>query len=162
MALELALLVLPLFLPGYLLVNVLFPGRGSLGGSVDVVYRVFLGIVLSVALTVVYGTLLIILAGSDQVLLRPETLWPGLALLALVLFLVGVFRGAYPRLATLVGRTPAPPGRGDEEEDDLFDRLMDVTARLEAAKAAPEGEAEDIEELRQEKRRLEEEAARRA
>ncbi len=159
--LEIALLILPLFLPGFLLVNVLFPGRGSLGGDWDVVYRVFLGVVLSVALTVLYGTLLIVLAGADQVLLRPETLWPGLALLALALFIVGVVRGAYPRIARVLGRTRALPGPSEVEED-VLDRLLDVTARLEAAEAVEGGDAEGIEALRQEKRRLEEEAARRA
>ncbi|MFQ5907573.1 MAG: hypothetical protein ACE5JE_01905 [Thermoplasmata archaeon] len=160
--LELVLLIFPLFLPGYFLVNVFFPGRGSLGGDWDAVYRVFLGVVLSVALTVIYGTLLIVVAGADQVLLRPETLWPGLALLALALFLAGVVRGAYPRIARVLGRTPAPPGRQDEVEEDVLARLLDVTARLEAAEAGEGGDAGDLEALRQEKRRLEEEAARRA
>jgi hypothetical protein len=160
--LEIVLLIFPLFLPGFLLVNVLFPGRGSLGGSWDMVYRVFLGVVLSVALTVLYGTLLIVIAGADQVLLRPETLWPGLALLALALFIVGVVRGAYPRIARVLGRTPAPPGPSDEREEDALDRLLDVTARLEAAEAVEGGDAESVEALRQEKRRLEREAARRA
>ncbi len=161
MVLELALLIFPLFLPGFFLVNVLFPGRGSLGGEFDLLYRVFLGVVLSVAITILFGTLLIVLAGTDQVFLRPETIWPGLALLALVLFLVGLARGAYPPIVRFLGRTPAPPGRKEPEGDDLFGRLLEVSDELEAAEAAEDGEAARIEDLRIEKRRLEEEAARR-
>ncbi len=158
---ELTLLIFPLFLPGFLLVNVLFPGRGSLGGEFDRVYRIFFGIVLSVVITVLYGTLLIMVAGADQVLLRPETIWPGLALLALVLFLAGLARGAYPPLVRLLGGTPAAPGRKEAEGDDLVGRLLEITAELEAAEAAEGSEPSRIEELRNEKRRLEEEAARR-
>jgi hypothetical protein len=159
--LELTLLIFPLFLPGFLLVNVLFPGRGSLGGEFDLVYRIFFGIVLSVSITVLYGALLIMVAGADQVLLRPETIWPGLALLALVLFLAGLARGAYPPLVRLLGGTPAPSGRKEAEGEDLVGRLLEVTAELEAAEVAEGSEPTRIEELRKEKRRLEEEAARR-
>ncbi|MFQ5986858.1 MAG: hypothetical protein ACE5KQ_05815 [Thermoplasmata archaeon] len=161
MVLELVLLIFPLFLPGFLLVNVFFPGRRSLGGELDILYRVFMGIVLSVAITILYGTLLVLLAGAGQVIFLPETLWPGLALLTLVLFLLGVFRGAYPRIARFLGRTPAPPARQEAEGDDLFSRLEEVSAELEVAEAAEEKETAGIEELRREKRRLEREASRR-
>jgi hypothetical protein len=160
--LELTLLIFPLFLPGFLLVNVLFPGRRSLGGEYDLLYRVFFGVVLSVAITILYGTLLILLAGADQVFLRPEAIWPGLALLALALFLIGLARGAYPPLVRLLGRTPAPPGEAEPEEDDLFGRLLEVSDALEAAEAAEDPDAAEIETLKAEKRQLEEQSARRA
>ncbi|MFQ5919295.1 MAG: hypothetical protein ACE5I4_04530 [Thermoplasmata archaeon] len=162
MVLELTLLIFPLFLPGFLLVNVLFPGRGSLGGEFDLLYRVFLGVVLSVAITILYGTLLILLAGADQVLLRPEAIWPGLAVLALALFVIGLARGAYPPIVRLLGRPPAPPGRAEPDGDDLVGRLVAVSEELEAAEAAGTPDATQIEALKAEKQRLEEEAARRA
>ncbi|MDX1534215.1 MAG: hypothetical protein R3291_01170, partial [Thermoplasmata archaeon] len=122
MVLDLTLLVFPLFLPGFLLVNVLVPGRRSLGGDYDLLYRVFFGVVLSVAITLLYGTVLIVLGGTDQVFLRPETLWPGLALIALALFLAGLARGAYPPIVRLLGRSPAPSATEAPDEEDVFGR----------------------------------------
>ncbi len=168
MALELAFLVLTFFLPGFFLVNLLFPEKGSLGGDLDYLYRAFLAVLMSVSITVIYGSVLVIaVKGSEQVLFRPEYLWPGLGTITLLLFLGGLLRGAYP---WLLGR-PIPPRDEPSVEGrkgvELFDRLADVSARLEEARRRlkdSEGvqERHDLErlvvELEAEKRRLEEEA----
>ncbi|MFQ5838357.1 MAG: hypothetical protein ACE5HJ_06200 [Thermoplasmata archaeon] len=168
MALELALLILLLFLPGYLLVNVVFPARGSLGGDLDSLYRVFLGVLLSVSITIIYGSLLVILVPSPgRVLFLPQYLWPGLTVITILLFLGGVYRGAYPRISTWLGRPPARPLERPQEGRELLERLTEIEARLEQARAASQAkgrEATEMEELisrlEEEKRSLEEEAGR--
>lgn len=168
-ALELALLPLIFFLPGYFLVNLLFPRRKSLGGDLDPLYRAFLGILMSVSITIVYGSLLVNLArGSDQVLFKPEYLWPGLILLTVLLFFSGMHRGAYPRIRRWLRMTKPAPSVEMRERVDIFDRLTDISTRLgEARKQAASNGLGDgevarlrrlIEDLEAEKRRLEEEA----
>ncbi len=165
--LELALLPLIFFLPGYFIVNSMFPGKGTLGGNLDLLYRVFLSIVTSVSLVIVYGTTLVLLGqGTEQVLFRPDYLWPGLAALSVVFFIVGVMRGAYPRISAALGRQVPDFEPRAEVSTGTFDRLVEVTARLDdfrrRASTSPE-EAESlkglIEGLESEKARLEEEAA---
>lgn len=169
MVLELALLALVLFAPGYFLVNALFPARGSLGGGLDPVYRLLLGVVLSVALTVLLGTLLVVLSTGGTVLFLPETLWPALGALTVALFLAGVWRGAYPPLSRRLGRPVPPPADAEELDRSLFAELEAVADRLEAARreaetakgtpqAAPAQEA--VRRLEEEKRRLEADARR--
>lgn len=159
--LELALLVLPLFLPGYFLVNALYPAKGSLGGEFDGLYRLFFGVVLSVALTVLYGTALVVLAPSGAVLFLPGPLWVGLGILTVALFALGVWRGAYPRLARLLGRPAAAPAAREEPDRGLFARLDRTTEELEATRRKLAGASPDERgPLQEEVRRLEEEKGR--
>lgn len=157
MVLELALLVLPLFLPGYVLVNALFPARGSLGGDLDAVYRLFLAVLLSVALTAALGTLLVVLSAGERVLFLPSILWPVLAALTTALFLVGVLRGGYPWLQRLLGREAASEAAWEGGDHTRLDRLAALTEELAGARRA-EDEGR-VRRLEAEKRRLEEEAA---
>lgn len=161
--LELAFLLLLFFLPGYFLMNAVFPRPRSLGGDLDPLYRVFGGVLLSVSLGVLYGSVLVV-AGSfaEEVLFRPATLWPGLALLTALLFVLGAIRGAYPRLRRGLG-LPAPEAEAGPVEEPPFDRLVDLASELEEAeralRTAQGGEAdrlaERVEAIREEKRRLE-------
>src|SRR3979409_2674529 len=48
-------LVLLFFLPGFLLVNALYPRKGELDRECDRLYRITLGIVLSIAVTVFWS-----------------------------------------------------------------------------------------------------------
>ncbi len=161
-----ALLVVAFFLPGYFLVNSVYPRRGSLGGELDLLYRVFLGVVVSVSLVVVYGTALVILGeGTGQVLFRPEYLWPGLVVLSVVFFLVGVLRGAYPKLSAALGRSVPGDQTRPSPKTEVLDRLSEVSARLEEARRQAATDPEQaarmkglIAELELEKTRLEEEA----
>ncbi len=167
MAFELVLLALLFFLPGYLLTNSVFPRRGSLGGSLDPLYRVFVAVLLSVSLAVVVGSALVILGESmGLVLFRPSYLWPGLLVISVAFFLLGVVRGAYPRLSKALGRVvPASEDRPPVDTR-LFSRLEEVAAELEEARRraaiAPEEAGvmrRRIAELEEEKARLEEEAS---
>lgn len=169
LALELTLLPLIFFLPGYFLVNLLFPRVGSLGGSMDPLYRIFFGILTSIAITIIYGNVLVMLVkGSGEVLFLPGNLWPGLGGLTVVLFALGVYRGAYPRLRRWLGLTVPRPAAEEENQAQTLDRLLSVSARLEEARRRlgslrdDDEEAADlkgrVEQLEAEKRRLEEEA----
>lgn len=168
MALELALFLLALFLPGYFFVNLVFPRRQSLGGKHDLLYRVFLGVVLSVAFLILYGTALVLLGGGiEQVLFRPDLLWPGLVALALVLFVVGFLRGAYPTLHGWLGRPVLEPREPQRPSREAFNRLMALTDQVEEVRrelaSNPERRAElqpVLDELGAEKARLEREAGR--
>ncbi len=169
LALEQAFLLLLFFLPGYFLVNAAFPRPRSFGGDLDPLYRVFVGVLASVALAILYGTVLVI-AGQARgaVLFLPETLWGGLAVLTALLFVLGALRGAYPRLRRWVG-LPAPEAAPSEEEDTSLDRLVELAAELEELERAhreARGEeaerlARRVEEITAEKRLLEERATER-
>ncbi len=169
MAVEIALLVLVFFLPGLFLVNLLFPERGSLGGELDRLYRGFLGVVMSLSITILYGTLLVIATrGPEEVVFRPELFWTGLFVLTAILFVAGAFRGAYPWLVRRPRPLTVEPSEGGARGFELIDRLTEVTTSLEETRRilrAPgmvEGERGRLEglvkELEAEKRRLEEEA----
>jgi hypothetical protein len=137
----------------------------------DVLYRVFLGVVLSVSITMAYGTLLVVLGTlQDSVLFLPPNLWLGLAVITLLLFLGGAYRGAYPRIGRWLGRSPAAPSAQPGTSTEIYDRLLELIERLEEARkragAIQAGTKEAvmterlIRELEAEKRRLEEEAGR--
>ena len=49
-------LLLLFFLPGWTLVNLLFPRKGELDREYDLLYRLTLGIVMSVVVTILYGS----------------------------------------------------------------------------------------------------------
>jgi hypothetical protein len=97
-------LVLIFFLPGFLLVNAIFPRKGELDRTYDRLYRLGLGIVMSVVLTVLLGFGLNAL-GTDPTSGRgyfeAGNLWIGLGVISAVLFLVGWWRGAYPAMGRL-------------------------------------------------------------
>lgn len=169
--LELALLPILFFLPGYFLTNLIFPRDGSIGGDLDLLYRLFLGVLLSVALAIVYGWLLVVVGtATEQVLFLPETLWPGLLVLTVLFFAAGLYRGAYPKIRRLLDLPTLPPERGEIPDTRAFDRLKELTEELEGLrKMVREEPGADREsgrrrerELEAEIRRLEEEARRMA
>jgi len=99
------LAILFLFLvPGLLLVYALYPRKGELDREYDLLYRLGLGSVLSISITVLLGFALNSL-GTDPVTQKgyvtAEVMWPGLAFLSIAFFLLGWFRGAFPWMARL-------------------------------------------------------------
>jgi hypothetical protein len=90
------------FIPGFFLVQALFPKRNELDEEYDFLYRIVLGIVLSIVITTLDGFIL----GSMGI--NPATgkgYWDtpyiigSLIGISLVLFIIGWFRGAYPMLS---------------------------------------------------------------
>ncbi|HYS71361.1 MAG TPA: DUF1616 domain-containing protein [Thermoplasmata archaeon] len=102
MALELLAFPLVLFLPGYTLVNVLFPRKGELDREYDVLYRITLGIVMSIVVLVLLGFLLNAASPPTGMgYFTAGNLWFSLSALTLAFFVVGWWRGAYPILGRI-------------------------------------------------------------
>lgn len=107
-------LLLTFVIPGLLLVNLLYPRRGELDPEYDAVYRLALGIVLSIAVVVLWGFLLNSLgvnAATGLGFVQGPYIAAGLIGLSALFFAVGWWRGAYPWMARLhpsLARVPKP------------------------------------------------------
>jgi hypothetical protein len=139
------------FIPGYLLVNALFPRRNEFDSEIDVVYRVTIGIGLSMAMVILVNFGLNAL-GTD-----PNTglgyidapyLWASMLSLSGALFSAGWWRGAYPWMARAhpkLARLPPPDPRGMDsrkrapaskmELDKLGRRRTELQRRVDALDA---------------------------
>jgi hypothetical protein len=100
-----------LFLPGWTLVNLVFPRKGELDREYDALYRVTLGIVMSLVVLVLLG--FVLNAASPPTGLGYFTapnLWLSLSALTVAFFVAGWWRGAYPSLGRLHPslKRPAP------------------------------------------------------
>ena len=134
-------LVLLFFLPGYLLINALYPRKGELDREYDTLYRLTLGFVLSIAVTVFWAFFLNSLgvnaSGFGDV--TAPNIAAGLIGLSVVFFVLGWWRGAYPwmvRVHPSLARLPKP-GPGElltEEERDhrVRIKLQELAERREA------------------------------
>ena len=134
-------LVLLFFLPGYLLINALYPRKGELDREYDTLYRLTLGFVLSIAVTVFWAFFLNSLgvnaSGFGDV--TAPNIAAGLIGLSVVFFVLGWWRGAYPwmvRVHPSLARLPKP-GPGElltEEERDhrVRMKLQELAERREA------------------------------
>jgi len=96
-----AAILLIFFIPGFFLVQALFPRRNELDEEYDLLYRIVLGIVLSIVITTLDGFIL----GSLGI--NPATgkgywdtpyIFGSLICISLFLFFIGWYRGAYPLL----------------------------------------------------------------
>ncbi len=110
--LVLALLFL-FFLPGWTLVNLLFPRKGELDREYDFLYRITLGIVMSVVVTILLGFSLNSLGvdSSGFGYVTATNTWLGLVGITAVFLVAGWWRGAYPLLGRLhpaLVRSPPP------------------------------------------------------
>jgi len=134
-------LVLLFFLPGYLLINALYPRNGELDREYDTLYRLTLGFVLSIAVTVFWAFFLNSLgvnaSGFGDV--TAPNIAAGLIGLSVVFFVLGWWRGAYPwmvRVHPSLARLPKPgPGEllAEEERDHRVRiKLQELAERREA------------------------------
>ena len=89
-------IVILFFLPGYTLVNLLFPRKGELDPEYDQVYRVTLGMALSLAISIMIGFLLNAAGDEQHAYVAPGPLWEVLLSITAILALGGWLRGAYP------------------------------------------------------------------
>lgn len=96
------------FLPGFLLVNAIFPRKGELDREYDLLYRITLGIVMSVVIAVAVGFVLNSLTQdfgitqeSGKGFVTDSNLWAILVTLSILLFVLGWIRGAYPFMGRL-------------------------------------------------------------
>ncbi len=130
----LAALLLVFVLPGLFLVNLLYPRKGELDREYDAIYRLTLGIVLSIAVTVLWGFLLNSLGtrtpGGLGYVQAPE-IAAGLIGLSLLFFAVGWWRGAYPWMARIHPALTRMPKPGRESLLTEADRDHRTRMRLE-------------------------------
>ena len=91
-------------IPGFLATYALFPRRGEMDREYDIVYRLGLGVVLSVATIALLGWGLNTFP-EDPVTgkgaIQAGNLWAGTLGLTTIFFTLGWFRGAFPWLARL-------------------------------------------------------------
>ncbi len=126
-----AALLLVFVLPGLLLVNLLYPRRGELDREYDVLYRITLGIVLSIAVTVFWGFFLNALgvnAATGLGYVQAPEIAEGLVGLSAVFFVLGWWRGAYPWMARLHPSLARMPKAGPESL--LTDEAKDHRVRM--------------------------------
>lgn len=103
-----ASILLLFFLPGYTFINMLFPHKGELDLEYDQLYRVGLGMGMSIVIAILTGYIL----GYTN-LFYAKYLWIVLINLTVIFFLVGYFRGGYPTIRKILGF----------EKDDKYDRV---------------------------------------
>jgi len=97
------------FLPGYTLVNMLFPRKAELDPEYDVVYRIALGMGLSMVIAIFVGFGLNAISTETQGYVSSGPLWASLLSIIAIFFVVGWVRGAYPWLGLLHESLYRPP-----------------------------------------------------
>ncbi|UCE80653.1 MAG: DUF1616 domain-containing protein [Methanobacteriota archaeon] len=99
------------FLPGYTLIGVLFPRRGELDPEYDVIYRIALGMGLSIVIAIIVGFALNAISTEEQGYVSAGPLWISLVSVTTFFFVGGWLRGAYPWLGAIhpvLYRNPPP------------------------------------------------------
>ncbi len=97
------------FLPGYTFITMLFPKRGELDLEYDQLYRIGLGMGMSIVISILAGYILGYLA-----LFYASYLWITLINLSIIFYLIGFYRGGYPTIRKFLGL----------EKEDKYDRLI--------------------------------------
>ena len=97
------------FLPGYTLVGLLFPRRGELDPEYDIVYRIALGMGLSIVIAIIVGFMLNAISTEEQGYVSAGPLWASLVSVTAVFFAGGWWRGAYPWLGMVHPSLYRPP-----------------------------------------------------
>ena len=100
-------------IPGYTLVNMLFPRRGELDPEFDFIYRTAIGMGLSVVIAILVGFLLNSISTEEHPYVTSGPLWTALLSLTAVFVLAGWYRGAYPgagMIHPVLFRTPPSAG----------------------------------------------------
>ena len=93
------------FIPGFFLVQALFPKRNELDEEYDFLYRIVLGIVLSIVITTLDGFILGSMGinnATGKGYWDTPYIFSSLIGISIVLFIIGWFRGAYPLLSRRV------------------------------------------------------------
>jgi len=113
------------FLPGYTLINMLFPRKGELDPEYDQVYRIALGMGLSIVISIMVGFGLNALSSEGHGLVTAGPLWTVLLTLTGIFVLIGWFRGAYPNAGAIhpsLYRAPKIPGMPRSKGTDFVKR----------------------------------------
>ncbi|MFO7792872.1 MAG: DUF1616 domain-containing protein [Candidatus Saliniplasma sp.] len=131
------------FLPGFMLVNALFPRKGELDKEFDMLYRITLGMGMSIVITILNGFFLgSIPVEPDQMgYFVAENIWLMLISITIFFFWVGWYRGAYQWMGWLHPKLerPEPPEPGPEDiefedERDLLHEMQKLARRRQQLK----------------------------
>jgi len=109
--------ILVLFLPGFTLINLLFPRRGELDEEFDMLYRITLGIAMSMVVVILTG---FFLAHPSVRLFKEPYLSITYLSLSAIFFVGGWYRGAYQWLGRLHPALYRPPPKIRPEPEDLI------------------------------------------
>ena len=115
------------FVPGYTFISLLFPRKGELDPEYDIVYRIALGMGLSIVIAIIVGFALDAVSTEEQGYVTSVWLWRSLGSVTVVFFVGGWLRGAYPWMGFLhpsLYRNPPPrtvggmrlPGHSNEHK----------------------------------------------
>lgn len=96
------------FLPGFTLVNLLFPRKGELDPEYDIIYRTTIGMGSSVVISILVGFMLNAMSTEGHGLVTEGPLWAVLLALTGLFAFVGWIRGAYPRAGLIHPRLYRP------------------------------------------------------
>ena len=132
-------LLLLFFLPGYTLVQALFPCRGELDSDDDIVFRLSLGVILSIVIT---GSAISLLSLQPGRPMTPANIAAAPAVLSAVLFAIGYWRGAYPWLGGREAPAAAAPVLPVDDialKNDLEAKLKFTLRDLERAQRSAAG-----------------------
>lgn len=97
------------FLPGYTLVNMLFPRKGELDPEYDLIYRITLGMGMSVVISILVGFGLNAISTAEHGYVTAGPLWLVLLSITGAFILVGWIRGAYPSAGLITPRLYRAP-----------------------------------------------------
>ncbi len=121
-------LLLVLFIPGYTLIQAMFPRKGELDEEFDTLYRVTLGMALSICVVILVGFVLGNPAlgnapswgnwsDGDKGYFQTFFITSSLLVISIIFFVLGWYRGAYPWTANIHPTLArAPPGIRIESE----------------------------------------------
>jgi len=96
-------IILILFLPGFFLVMALFPKKNELSEEDDWLYRIVLSVVLSIVISIFLAFVIVQFGVNEETgkgYFSPFYIIISLLGISVVLFVVGVIRGAYPIIFT--------------------------------------------------------------
>ncbi len=117
-------IVIVFFLPGYTLVNLLFPRKGELDPEYDLIYRITLGMGTSVVISILVGFGLNAISSEGHGYVTSGPLWASLLGITGLFALLGWLRGAYPSAGFLHPSLyrPPPSSREVKSKASEFDR----------------------------------------
>jgi hypothetical protein len=119
------------FIPGFFLIQALFPLRNELDEEDDLLYRIALGIAFSIVITTFDGFVLGSLGvnpSTDKGYWDTPYIIGSLSVLSIVFFVIGWYRGAYP----ILGRKPKSeaPLKLSKKDKEKFYTIMEELKTL--------------------------------
>ncbi len=131
------------FIPGYTAVNALFPRKGELDKEFDGLYRLTLGMGMSVVITILVGFFLgsLPVETGQKGYFQSPYIWSMLITLTVIFFVVGWYRGAYqwmgwfhPKLDRPAPPEPGPEGFDFKDEKDILHRMQKLARKRQQLK----------------------------